>query len=133
MYAYDINRSRIGPFGFDTINLYTNDDVYCSGFEPKKRQIQLIGNFTSQIKSALFSEEPMSLFITYKEGRYLADTKAHINHQPVFASTSGRSIEEVLRTLKHKLIIDSIFPSESITHPDIYAGNKEASYGQLPY
>ena len=61
MLAHNTHKSRLGDFGFDTINIFTNDEIYCTGFHPTVEQIESIGHFIESINRLSFSKSPICL------------------------------------------------------------------------
>ena len=107
MLAHNFQKSAIGNFGFDTLNLFTNDQIYCSGFNPSPGQIDVIGKFLLEIKRNFsdIQSPQVCLYITFKKSMYYVDIK--IDHQELiqafFAETQNESLETSFYTIIRKL------------------------------
>jgi hypothetical protein len=107
MLAHNYQKSKFGIFGFDTINIFTNDEIYCSGFLPTVVQIDEIGRFIQTIKSHFLSELPIHLYITKRKGLYYLDAKVTQMGDPIFTDSHGPTLVQSLSLAQKKLIQNS--------------------------
>ena len=114
MLAYNIEKSKIGNFGFDTLNLFTDDEIYCSGFNLDENSVQGIGNLIRELNYHFTSSSVVSLYLSKKENEYLADLKILTKIGPIFTSANSDSLEGVIAEIKKKVLIYS-------THSNIQA------------
>jgi len=105
MLAYNIEKSRIGDFGFDTLNLFTNDEVHCSEFRPTDIEIEAIAVFLRGVSNLFCTNRPISLYISKKGNDFLVDAKVYANEDPIFGTEESPSLETALLRLSRKMAI----------------------------
>lgn len=107
MLAYNIEKSRMGEFGFDTLNLFTNDEIYCSGFNLDEDSVLEIGNLIRELNYHFDTNSLVSLYLSKKEGDFLVDLKVDTKIGPIFTSAKSDTLDGVIAEVKKKVLIYS--------------------------
>lgn len=109
MLAYNFENNKHGVLGFDMLNLFTDDDVYCSNFSPTNEDVAKINDFLKDLKLIFPLKKSVSLYVAFKDGHYLGDAKIYLGEEPTFANSSHKSLEQLLLSLKNYLIVNSVY------------------------
>ena len=105
MFAYSVERSKFGVYGFDRLNFFTNDEVYYTSFEPNEFEIRLVGKFIKELNELFFSTEPIRLCLNKVGGKYIGDVKI-INSLKLISVSSGEpTLGLLIADLRRKLLI----------------------------
>jgi hypothetical protein len=107
MLAHNFEKSNLGIFGFDTINIFTNDEIYCSGFSPAEEDIDRIGSTIRKLKRYFFTEQPIHLYINKKNSLFWIDVKVHSLDEALFSDSQGKTLSQALSLAEKKLIQNS--------------------------
>ena len=104
MLAHNFDKSRFGAFGFDVLDLYTEDEIYCTGFTPSDQQIESIGQFVENLSSFRFKKFPICLYINRRHQLYFLDLKVDLLGDPIFIDCQETTLSKSLESLQSKLL-----------------------------
>ncbi len=97
------NKSNLGIYGFDAVNLFTNDEIFCAGFEPSPSDVNLIDQLISDLNALAYSHQPICLYINRKNDLYWMDVKLYCMGDPLFADSQNPTLTEAINSLKKKI------------------------------
>ena len=107
MFAHDIEKSKIGEFGFDVLNFFTNDNIYFSGFIPDEEEVETLGNFVKEINFIFFSSDPSRIYINKIESSFRGSIKTSSADGFFIAEGSGANITALTQNLKKNLLMSA--------------------------
>lgn len=105
MFAHGIEKSKIGDYGFNTLNFYTNDNIYFSGFMPNEKEVETLGRFVREINLIFFSSDPSKIYINKIEGSFNGSIKTSSADGFFTAEGEGKTIAELTQDLKKNLLM----------------------------
>lgn len=103
MILHTLEKSKIGNFGFDTLNLYSKDEIYCTGFTPTTIQVARIGELLTMVNSLSCSRDPICLYITQKEGLFWIDLRFEFLDEAIFSDSQDSEFCDALESLEKKI------------------------------
>ncbi len=108
------NKSNLGIYGFDAVNLFTNDEIFCAGFEPTPDDVSLIDQLLVDLNSLAYSHQPICLYINRKNDLYWMDVKLYCMGDPLFADSQNTTLKEASQRLKKKIVDQIPFATHSL-------------------